>query len=676
MRISRQSAQFWKCQRYHFVTAYESKPWLAPPFVIFSHIYMIVKYLIRLCQRKKIKFDRKLKAFLSDDMIQRLHDFEENCFYEYNCEMELSLSNTMEEKINQTRDKVESISARLDDIFFKENVTKLSLYKVELRLQKLEELNYEAINQLSSIYNLLRINNKSDNNLEDVAENDLFADSIINKRSRKRTVTISDTNQLIYQDEGSKNIDDRLTRSLLRLNRFNRSISSQSSQTSAPNKLQIHRNSSVNSNEATTTTTTDNKLRHRKRVTSDTTSSIAHTDIEPNDDKKLMHQDSSIEKKYLKKVSKKIANNEEIMNLDEEFSTSSSSSSSSEINMNITAIKRNSQEKPVIRNEEIVVEIDSNENNVTKKVSSNQLIQSQMIGLEQYTIHPFVYLPTVVRPPIAEYTSITDCIDTSTIDRPPSPPVSTSIANKYNVFFSNQNDQPSTFSMTSSIKESKNPNLKEYCSGESARSIVARQESEILRLAEESQHVIINQLLNNIVKKSDSPSLKQKSSKNNKTKEKDTLLSTKKIKPSLTKTSTIDETNDEEPLIENNQMQPSILLNEENETIKKTETQANKKNKKNDHFALSFTSSSSSSHTPISILHDDSTLSPKNDSAIERIKLLPLSSTAKIPLNPIDRKSSQIFYAQSQANALCLHIDDDDTTETSSNKLKGRKEML
>jgi hypothetical protein len=272
---------------------------------------MIVKYLIRLCQRKKIKFDRKLKAFLSDDMIQRLHDFEENCFYEYNCEMELSLSNTMEEKINQTRDKVESISARLDDIFFKENVTKLSLYKVELRLQKLEELNYEAINQLSSLYNLLRINNKSDNNLEDVAENDLFTDSIINMRSRKRTVTISDTNQLIYQDEGSKNIDDRLTRSLLRLNRFNRSISSQSSQTSAPNKLQIQRNSSANSNEATTSTTTDNKLRHRKRITSDTTSSIAPTDIEPNDGKKLIHQDSSIEKKYLKKVSKKIANNDE-----------------------------------------------------------------------------------------------------------------------------------------------------------------------------------------------------------------------------------------------------------------------------------------------------------------------------------------------------------------------------
>ena len=42
-------------------------------------------------------------------------------------------------------------------------------------------------------------------------------------------------------------------------------------------------------------------------------------------------------------------------------------------------------------------------------------------GLDQITLHPQVYLQSIVRPPIAEYTSITDGIDTTTIDRPPSP---------------------------------------------------------------------------------------------------------------------------------------------------------------------------------------------------------------------------------------------------------------
>jgi hypothetical protein len=40
---------------------------------------------------------------------------------------------------------------------------------------------------------------------------------------------------------------------------------------------------------------------------------------------------------------------------------------------------------------------------------------------------------------------------------------------------------------------------------EAAKSVIARQESEILRLAEESQHVIISQLANKIVHQSSIP---------------------------------------------------------------------------------------------------------------------------------------------------------------------------
>lgn len=50
-----------------------------------------------------------------------------------------------------TLKSVENISARIDDIYFKENMTKMSLYKVELRLQKLEDFTFEAIEQLSSL---------------------------------------------------------------------------------------------------------------------------------------------------------------------------------------------------------------------------------------------------------------------------------------------------------------------------------------------------------------------------------------------------------------------------------------------------------------------------------------------------------------------------------------------
>ena len=51
-----------------------------------------------------------LEAFLSDDMIQRLHDFEEDCTYHYSADLEQSLNNMMENKINQTRDRCGSFT--------------------------------------------------------------------------------------------------------------------------------------------------------------------------------------------------------------------------------------------------------------------------------------------------------------------------------------------------------------------------------------------------------------------------------------------------------------------------------------------------------------------------------------------------------------------------------------
>jgi hypothetical protein len=44
-----------------------------------------------------------------------------------------------------------------------------------------------------------------------------------------------------------------------------------------------------------------------------------------------------------------------------------------------------------IKKKEIFLEIDGKENSVSQKVSTKQLIQSQMIALEQYTVYLFVY---------------------------------------------------------------------------------------------------------------------------------------------------------------------------------------------------------------------------------------------------------------------------------------------
>ena len=216
MRISKQSSQFWKCQRYHFVTAYELKPLFAPPFVILSLIYMIAKYMIRVCQGKKIKFDRKLKSFLSEDMVQRLHDFEENCFYIYRCELDELNDNQLEEKVKHTRNKVENISARIDDIFFKESMTKLSLYKVELRLQKLEECTYETMNILN---NLIRSNKSLLKNVDANRDQITFFDRPRTMSTRIRNNTVTDTSY--YANVANQILSRQVSRTSMRGNHVN-----------------------------------------------------------------------------------------------------------------------------------------------------------------------------------------------------------------------------------------------------------------------------------------------------------------------------------------------------------------------------------------------------------------------------------------------------------------------
>jgi hypothetical protein len=174
---------------------------------------MIAKYMIRVCQGKKIKFDRKLKSFLSDDMVQRLHDFEENCFYIYRCELDELNNNQLEEKVKHTSNKVENISARIDDIFFKESMTKLSLYKVELRLQKLEECTYETIN----ILNKLIHSNKSLLKNVDTHQMTTFFDRPRTMSTRIRNNTVTDTSY--YANVANQMFSRQMSRTSIRGNR-------------------------------------------------------------------------------------------------------------------------------------------------------------------------------------------------------------------------------------------------------------------------------------------------------------------------------------------------------------------------------------------------------------------------------------------------------------------------
>ncbi len=96
-------------------------------------------------------------------------------------------------------------------------------------------------------------------------------------------------------------------------------------------------------------------------------------------------------------------------------------------------------------------------------------------------------LNSVIKPPITDYTSITDCIDTSAVDRPPSPPL---------VYSQHHPSRAKKFNNNLIDINKFRSGLPVYDTGLNP---VIKQESEILRLAEERQHVIISQLVNKIM---------------------------------------------------------------------------------------------------------------------------------------------------------------------------------
>jgi len=70
-------------QRFTVVMEYEQKPMLPPPFIIFSHIFLLVKFLKRKLKGKEETYDNALKLFLDKDDLERLYDFEEECVEGY-----------------------------------------------------------------------------------------------------------------------------------------------------------------------------------------------------------------------------------------------------------------------------------------------------------------------------------------------------------------------------------------------------------------------------------------------------------------------------------------------------------------------------------------------------------------------------------------------------------------
>uniref|UniRef100_A0A8C3MV14 non-specific serine/threonine protein kinase n=1 Tax=Geospiza parvula TaxID=87175 RepID=A0A8C3MV14_GEOPR len=137
------SNKLWKYNRYRYIMTYREKPWLPPPFILLSHIGLLVKCIFHHQppnESDQEEGDVGLKLYLSDEELKKLHDFEEQCVEEYFLEKNENLSSSGSERIRLTTERVEEMFQQLKEVHEKVFYIKESLLSLDSQLGHLQDL--------------------------------------------------------------------------------------------------------------------------------------------------------------------------------------------------------------------------------------------------------------------------------------------------------------------------------------------------------------------------------------------------------------------------------------------------------------------------------------------------------------------------------------------------------
>ncbi|KAM6036065.1 transient receptor potential cation channel subfamily M member 6 isoform 1-T2 [Theristicus caerulescens] len=137
------SNKLWKYNRYRYIMTYHEKPWLPPPFILLSHIGLLINRIFHHQPPNELdqeEGDVGLKLYLSDEELKKLHDFEEQCVEKYFHEKNESLSSSDSERIRVTTERVEEMFLQLKEVHEKVFYIKESLLSLDSQLGHLQDL--------------------------------------------------------------------------------------------------------------------------------------------------------------------------------------------------------------------------------------------------------------------------------------------------------------------------------------------------------------------------------------------------------------------------------------------------------------------------------------------------------------------------------------------------------
>lgn len=98
-------------------------------------------------------FDSTLKLFLSQDQVEKIHDFEEECMESLAREKEYQSSRTNDERLYRTCERSEQLLQRVNDIVIKDDAMKENMRSLDSRIEIVEakQVNTKSITVFFSI---------------------------------------------------------------------------------------------------------------------------------------------------------------------------------------------------------------------------------------------------------------------------------------------------------------------------------------------------------------------------------------------------------------------------------------------------------------------------------------------------------------------------------------------
>ncbi|XP_054544865.1 transient receptor potential cation channel subfamily M member 6 isoform X2 [Talpa occidentalis] len=149
------SNNLWKYNRYRYIMTYHEKPWLPPPFILLSHVGLLLRRLWHhRAPNDQEEGDVGLKLYLSKEDLKKLHDFEEQCVEKYFHEKMEGLNYSYEERIRVTSERVTEMYFQLKEMNEKVSFIKDSLLSLDSQvghLQDLSALTVDTLKVLSAV---------------------------------------------------------------------------------------------------------------------------------------------------------------------------------------------------------------------------------------------------------------------------------------------------------------------------------------------------------------------------------------------------------------------------------------------------------------------------------------------------------------------------------------------